>query len=150
MWLEPEMELTLKGTAQIWIWSQIQNQSWSAHDLRSDIDGTGAGAAVYPKTVEQKYGFRAGSRSQVNPPHDLRLDIDGTWARDGVDPKFRSKCYNPNMDLELDPEPELTPHTWSIVINRCDWSQRWSWPSKGTTQICIWSCIRGQNVHFWR
>ena len=48
--------------------------------------------------------------SRVNPPHDLRLDIDGTGARDRVDPKLRSKCYNPNMDLELDPEPELTPH----------------------------------------
>ena len=61
-----------------------------------------------PKRVEHKYGFRAGSRSGVNPPHDLRLDIDGTGARDGMDPKLRSKCYNPNMDLELDPEPELT------------------------------------------
>ena len=79
------------------------------HDLRLDIDWTGAGDGMDPKMVEHKYGFRAGSRSGVNPPHDLMLDIDGTGARDGVDPKLRSKCYNPNMDLELDPDPELTP-----------------------------------------
>ena len=42
-----------------------------------------------PKKVEHKYGFRAASRSGVNPPHDLSLDIDWTGVRDGVDPKLR-------------------------------------------------------------
>ena len=59
--------------------------------------------------VQPQYGSGAGSRSVANPPHDLRWDIDGTGTRDGVDPKLRSKGYNPNMDLELDLDPELTP-----------------------------------------
>ena len=34
-----------------------------------------------------------------------------TGAEDGVDPKLRSKSCNPNRDLQLDPDPELTsPH----------------------------------------
>ena len=47
---------------------------------------------------------------ELTPLHDLRWDIDGTGARDGVDPKLRLKSYNPNMDPELDPDPELTPN----------------------------------------
>ena len=33
--------------------------------------------------------------------------MDGTGTRDGVDPKIWSKCCNPNMDLEIDPQQEL-------------------------------------------
>ena len=46
----------------------------------------------------------------LTPPYKLKWDIDWTRAGDGVDPKLSSKSYNPNMDLELDPDPELTPH----------------------------------------
>ena len=53
---------------------------------------------------------------ELTPHHELRRDIDGTGARDRVDPKLRSKSYNPNMDLQLDPDPGLTPHElrWDI------------------------------------
>ena len=43
-------------------------------------------------------------------PNELRWDIDGTRVRDGVDPKLKSKSYNLNMHLELDPDLELTPN----------------------------------------
>ena len=43
------------------------------------------------------------------PPHDLSWDTDGIGARDGVDFKLKWKSYNPNMDLELDPDMELNP-----------------------------------------
>ena len=42
--------------------------------------------------------------------YDLGWEIDRTGARYGVDPKLRLKSYNQNMDLELDPDPELTSH----------------------------------------
>ena len=46
-----------------------------------------------------------------DPLHnDLGWGIEGTGTRDRVDPKLRSKGYNPNMDLKLDLDPELTPH----------------------------------------
>ena len=45
------------------------------------------------------------------------------------------------MDLEMDPDPELTP-TWSKVRHKWDCSQRWSGLSKITTQIWIWRWIQ--------
>ena len=33
----------------------------------------------------------------------------GLESRDGVDLKLRSKRHNPNKDLELDPDSDLTP-----------------------------------------
>ena len=32
-----------------------------------------------------------------------------------MDPKLRLKCYNPNIDLELELDPEFTPPTLSKV-----------------------------------
>ena len=58
--------------------------------------------------LQSKYGSGAGSG--VDPPHELRWDIDRTGTRDRVGPKLRSKSHNPNMDLELDPNQELTPY----------------------------------------
>ena len=55
--------------------------------------------------MQPKYGSVAGSGSRVDPPNELRWDIDGT--RGEMDPKLRLKRYNPNMELDLD--PELTP-----------------------------------------
>ena len=93
-----------------------------------------------------------------------------------MDPKLRSKCCNPNMDLELTLPHDLWwdinwtgardgvqsqkvqhkyqsgtgstsrgwPPTWYKVRHGLNWSQRWSGPSKGTTQIWIktwsWCC----------
>ena len=34
--------------------------------------------------------------------------------------KIQVKKYNPNMDLELDPDLELTPPTWSKLRHRWD------------------------------
>ena len=42
-------------------------------------------------------------------PQDLRQDIEGTGAGGRVNPKLKSKGYNPNMDVALDQDPELTP-----------------------------------------
>ena len=58
--------------------------------------------------LQSKYGSGAGSG--VDPPHELRWDINGTWARDRVGPELRSKSYNLNMNLELDPNQEVTPY----------------------------------------
>ena len=62
---------------------------------------------------ETVMGFGAGA--WVDPSHELMWDIDGTGARDGVDPKLRSKHYNPNMVLELDPDLELTLQKWPYI-----------------------------------
>ena len=43
------------------------------------------------------------------PPHDRSWDTVGIGAKDGVDFKLMWKSYNPNMDLELDPDMELNP-----------------------------------------
>ena len=55
---------------------------------------------------------------ELTPSNDLRWDIDGTRAR--VDAKLWSKSYNPNMDLELHPDLELTPNElrWDIEGTR--------------------------------
>ena len=50
------------------------------------------------------------------------------------------KNYNTNMDLEMDPDTELTS-TWSKVRHIWDCSQGWSGLSKITTQIWIWRWI---------
>ena len=47
---------------------------------------------------------------ELTPPHDLRWEIDGIEPRDGVDPKIKVKNCNWIMDLELDLDPEWTPH----------------------------------------
>ena len=62
------------------------------------------------KKEQPQYG------SAVDPPNELRWDIDGTRVRDGVDPKLKSKSYNLDMHLELDPDLELTPNDlqWGI------------------------------------
>ena len=65
--LDPDLELTLP------------------HDVRWDIDGTGARDGVDPQKVQHKYGSGAGSRPRVDPLYDLSWDIDGTGARDGMD-----------------------------------------------------------------
>ena len=62
---------------------------------------------------------------ELTLPHDLRWEIDGTEARDGVDPKLRSKSYDPNMDLELDPDPELHPPNWPHFGTHGDKNLRW-------------------------
>ena len=46
------------------------------------------------------------------------------------------------MDLEMDPDLELTPPTWSNMRHRWDCSQRWSGLSKIATQILIWRWIQ--------
>ena len=38
-------------------------------------------------------------------------------------PLIWSKCYNPNMDVELDPDPELAPHMAKLK-HRWDWNHR--------------------------
>ena len=55
-------------------------------------------------------------------PSEIRWNIDGTGAIGEVDPKLRSKGYNPNMDLELDPDQELTSN-WDKVGHSLDHSQ---------------------------
>ena len=62
----------------------------------------------------------------------------------GLEPEmdWTLKRYNTHLDLELDPNSQLTPSTWSKVRHRWDWTQRWSGPSKGTTQIWIQSWIQ--------
>ena len=73
----------------------------------------------YPLNLGQKVQQRYGSESWSGvDPHELQWDIDGTGARDGADPKLRSKSYNPNMDLELDPEftPQNGPHSGTHMV----------------------------------
>ena len=70
---------------------------------------------------------------ELTPKHDLRWDIDGTGAGDGVDPQKVQHKYGSKARSGVDP-----PHTCSKVRHRWDWSQRWSGPPKGTTQIGIW------------
>ena len=62
---------------------------------------------------------------KVTPPNKLRWDIDGTGAGDEMNHKLRSKSYNPNMDLELDPDPELTPQKLTSL-----------WYSYGEKNLC--------------
>ena len=82
--------------------------SWSLvdppHNVRWDIDGTGAGDGVDP----QRYNTN-NDLDPALPPHDRSWDTDGIGAKDGVDFKLKWKSYNPNMNLELDPDMELNP-----------------------------------------
>ena len=46
----------------------------------------------------------------------LRRDIDRTRAGARVDPKFRSNRTTPNMDLEPDLDPKVTPTSIDLTL----------------------------------
>ena len=82
------------------VWSRSRVDS--PHNLRWDIDGTGAG--VDPQNVKHKYG------SGVDPLHDLRWDIDGTGGLGRVDPQKVQHKYGSGAGSRsgVDPQQNLT------------------------------------------
>ena len=64
---EPEMELTLKDTTQIWIQSLIRIQSWTQHDLMSDTDETGARDGVDSQRYNTNMDPELDQDPELNP-----------------------------------------------------------------------------------